>query len=165
LFDFFRSKTAQLSLFDNNPYASGEQREYKIQVTKEEKEGCFGDFHVGIVTLNKKHYRKSDKLRALLSYISQHAEVMACCVLSLSTISVQPSFFTLLVYNILSCGSVLLICVASVLGYIQCSMATFPVISPMLWCICAGFISRRFHAAINVFKSIFQRRFFGCAQV
>jgi hypothetical protein len=48
--------------------------------------------------------------------------------------------FTLqFVYNILSCCSIVLTCFASVLGYIQCSMATFPVTFRMLWCIFAGF--------------------------
>ena len=152
IFVLFCSNILQLSLFDNNPHAAGEEREYVVGAEK----GFFRDFHVGIVTTNKKRHRKSDKLRALLSYISRHVQVLSC------------SFcFTIdyIIYNILSCGSVLLICFASVLGYIQCSMATFPVISPMLWCICAGFIRRRFHAAIHVFESVFQWRFFGCAQI
>ena len=147
----FCSNILQLSLFDNNPHAAGEEREYVVT-----KKGFFRDFHVGIVTRNKNRHRKSDKLRALLSYISRHVQVLSCSFcLTIDYI----------IYNILSCGSVVLICFASVLGYIQCSMAIFPVISPMLWCICAGFICRRFHAAINVFESIFQWRFFGCSQV
>jgi hypothetical protein len=69
----FCSNFLQLSLFDNNPYAAGEEREYAVI-----KKGCFDDFHVGIVTTNKKHYRKSDKLRALLSYINRHVQVFSC---------------------------------------------------------------------------------------
>jgi hypothetical protein len=69
----FCSNILQLSLFDNNPYAAGEEREYAVA-----KKGCFDDFHVGIVTTNKKRFRKSDKLRALLSYISRHVQVLSC---------------------------------------------------------------------------------------
>jgi hypothetical protein len=146
------SNILQLSLFDNNPHAAGEEREYVVT----EKE-FFCDFHVGIVTTNKKRHRKSETLRALLSYISHHVQVLSCSFcLTIDCI----------VYIILSCGSVVLICFASVLGYIQCTMATFPVIFRMLWCICAGFICRCFLAAIKVFfESVFQWRFFGCAQV
>jgi hypothetical protein len=128
----------QLSLFDNNPYAAGEEREYAVT-----KKGFFDNFHVGIVTTNKKRHRKSDKIRALLSYISRHVQVLSCsfCL---------TIYF--IVHNILSCVSISLTCFASVLGYIQCSMATFPATFRMLLCIFAG-LCRCFLVAINFLKS------------
>ena len=68
----------QLTLFRNNPYAAGEQHGYSYD---EEKLGSFVGFrfHVGIVSSNKKHHKKSDKLRALLSYICHNVEVRLSC--------------------------------------------------------------------------------------
>jgi len=64
----------QLTLFRNNPYAAGEQHGYSYDegITA----GSFAGlrFHVGIVSSNNKHHKKSDKLRALLSYICNNVE-------------------------------------------------------------------------------------------
>ena len=52
--------------------------QYEYWINQPSSERCFSDFHVGIVTLNKTQYRKSDKFQALLSYISNNVEVRAC---------------------------------------------------------------------------------------
>jgi hypothetical protein len=88
-------------LFRNNPHAAGEQNRYDLlKKLKEDKKSplqppsspselkekqrklsptSFDDFHVGIVSSSNQNRKKSDKLRALLSFICQHVEVGPGC--------------------------------------------------------------------------------------
>jgi hypothetical protein len=65
-------------LFRNNPHAAGEQNRYDLRKKTKEyllSPTSFDNFHVGIVSSSNQNRKKSDKLRALLSFICQHVEV------------------------------------------------------------------------------------------
>jgi hypothetical protein len=134
-----------MSLFDNNPYAAGEEHEYTIT-----KKGVFDGFHVGIVSTNKKHHRKSDKLRALLAYISRHVQVLSCSFY----LTIRLQHFVLLFY----CANLLCQCawIHTVFNGNFSSDLSDAVV--YLCRFLMSFVLRLF------FESVFQWRLFGCAQ-
>jgi len=64
-------------LFVNNPHAAGEQNRFQLNQNFDPNNttSSFNGYHVGIVASNVHKHHKSDKIRALLTYICGHVEV------------------------------------------------------------------------------------------